>query len=256
MIGRFAPMSNLAAVVTITASLLQSQDSNAEILISYPLDNSWIIQFPILPSQGAALAFQVSTQSYSLASVTVNLDAYYPGELKATLCNYTGYGPGDSIAEFNTPAIGQYGRTNYVLTPRGPITLEANTKYWLLLQTTNMDASMGWFGTGPYTGTGASFIGAGVLAAAGWWYPDSHNPGPSIRIEGLPIGTAPNLEIKTAIELRWPTLVGKTYQVQWTASATDTNWANLGDSISGDGLPQSILQSANAQKRFYRILSY
>lgn len=226
-----------------------------EILISSLSTNSPTLITSILPTQSAALGFQISTQSYGLVSVSANLSMNAMSDLKATIYSGSGYRPENPVIDLNVhPPFPEYERTNYIFTPKAPAVLNANTRYWLLLQTTN--GSFTWNGLGTYTGTGATFVGFGELAANGFYYPEPNNPGVSIQIEGLPVGSDPTLEIRTAVELRWTTIVGKTYQIQWSPSVEGTNWSNLGDVIIGDGLPRSVLESTTPQKRFYRIESY
>jgi len=248
---------NLAAGLSLCCSLVLSTRVAAEVLISYPLTNDWTLGQGISQNQSVAVGFQISTQSYALASVMLNLVMSQTGALTATIYSGSGNRPVTPLIDLNVPEFSQqYERSNFVFTPKVAAILDANTRYWLMLQTTN--GVFGWYGTGPYTGTGATYVGSGTLAADGsnTWYPYTNNPAFSIQVEGLPVGIAPGLEIRTAIELRWPTLVGKTYQIQWSSEAASTNWSNLGEAFIGDGLPKSVLESTASGSRFYRLQSY
>jgi hypothetical protein len=67
----------------------------------------------------------------------------------------------------------------------------------------------------------------------------------------------PLLSIRTApqtVELRWPSEVGGSYQVQWNSVPGSTNWQSLGAPIQGLGFTNSVSDTAtSSQTRFYRL---
>ncbi len=62
----------------------------------------------------------------------------------------------------------------------------------------------------------------------------------------------PDVLIHQAVNLRWQSVGGKTYQVQYSYDLT--TWFNFGSSISGDGQVKEAFDSTNTDtKKFYRI---
>jgi hypothetical protein len=70
----------------------------------------------------------------------------------------------------------------------------------------------------------------------------------------------PKIESVTAEEdgmhIRFLTVSGRQYQVQWRESLTEGDWANLGSPVSGDNTEQEVLDtpSADTTTRFYRLV--
>ena len=65
---------------------------------------------------------------------------------------------------------------------------------------------------------------------------------------------SPALQAFTAIELVWPSEVGQLYQVQWTSSLDQPQWANLGPTVSGNGTNLSSFDSTRTHPQsFYRV---
>ena len=52
----------------------------------------------------------------------------------------------------------------------------------------------------------------------------------------------------------WSTQLGQAYQVQYTASVDNPNWANLGPGLTATGPSLSASDTAAGQQRFYRVL--
>jgi len=69
-----------------------------------------------------------------------------------------------------------------------------------------------------------------------------------------PVISSPALHAFTAIELVWPSEVGYLYQVQWTPSLDQPQWANLGPAVSGSGTDLSAFDSTRTHPQgFYRV---
>jgi hypothetical protein len=69
-----------------------------------------------------------------------------------------------------------------------------------------------------------------------------------------PAMISPALHAFTAIELVWPTEAGHVYQVEWTSSLDQPQWANLGPAISGTGTDMSAFDSTRTHPQgFYRV---
>jgi hypothetical protein len=65
---------------------------------------------------------------------------------------------------------------------------------------------------------------------------------------------SPALEIFTAIELVAPSEADRLYQVQWTPSLEQPQWANLGPAVSGTGTDLSAFDSTRTHPQgFYRV---
>lgn len=66
----------------------------------------------------------------------------------------------------------------------------------------------------------------------------------------------PNILIEPAVNLSWPTITGKIYQVQYSYNLN--NWVNYGSPIGGDGTNKSVFAPAHENadsegKKFYRV---
>jgi hypothetical protein len=71
-----------------------------------------------------------------------------------------------------------------------------------------------------------------------------------------PYGTTNTIQIYTAAEVAFDTVVGKTYQIQ-AASALSSGWQNVGEPIQGTGNPVSYVTPTRQDvKQFYRVYSY
>ncbi len=72
-------------------------------------------------------------------------------------------------------------------------------------------------------------------------------------VEIVPPG-AP-LQIQTAVELSWLSVLHRNYQVQWADRLSPEAWSNLGEPKAGTGEVISIFEPARvAATRFYRVL--
>lgn len=75
----------------------------------------------------------------------------------------------------------------------------------------------------------------------------------STPVDGSVI-SSPALHVYTAIELVWPSEVGRPYQVQWTPSLDQPQWANVGPSLLGTGKDLSTFDSTRTHPQgFYRV---
>ena len=69
--------------------------------------------------------------------------------------------------------------------------------------------------------------------------------------------TAVTSEIFTAVEIAWDTLLGVTYQVQWTSDAVSGVWVPLEPAVVGDGSTFSALDSTQGvAERLYRVMRF
>lgn len=84
----------------------------------------------------------------------------------------------------------------------------------------------------------------------------------SIAISGNIAQAAPTLEIVSVdmtgpdeITLAWPAVVGRTYQVQYTADMGDVNWIKTGPEINAtrDLVAVAVSAPSAVEKRFYRV---
>ncbi len=57
------------------------------------------------------------------------------------------------------------------------------------------------------------------------------------------------------LRIRFDTVSGRQYQVQWRASLTEGDWANVGSPVAGDGTVKEVVDAppAGVQMRFYRL---
>jgi hypothetical protein len=72
----------------------------------------------------------------------------------------------------------------------------------------------------------------------------------------LTIGVTPVpvLNIATAVELHWESVLGAQYQVQYSTVLDPTNWLDTGSVITGDGTEKSFFDSTRySEQRFYRL---
>jgi Tol biopolymer transport system component len=61
--------------------------------------------------------------------------------------------------------------------------------------------------------------------------------------------------IWTAVEIGWPSVANRNYQVQWTTNLESAMWSNLCDIVTGDGTTDSVFDTTrNSGKKFYRVL--
>jgi hypothetical protein len=71
-----------------------------------------------------------------------------------------------------------------------------------------------------------------------------------------PIGPTNTVQIYTAAEVVFNTLLNKTYQIQ-AASSLSSGWQNIGYPIQGTGNPVSyVTPTRKTVKQFYRVYSY
>lgn len=75
-------------------------------------------------------------------------------------------------------------------------------------------------------------------------------------VEVLPVGETIFPTITTAVELAWPTLPSKQYQLQWSSTVgPDAQWQNLGAQFAGTGSTYYHLASArDGAARYYRVV--
>jgi hypothetical protein len=60
--------------------------------------------------------------------------------------------------------------------------------------------------------------------------------------------------IHRAVEICWPSVSNRQYQVQWTP-AVSTNWQNFGERIQGNGATNCVFDSTkHSEQRFYRVV--
>ena len=68
---------------------------------------------------------------------------------------------------------------------------------------------------------------------------------------GAPPLISPPVNIKPAIELSWPSVTGRQYQVQ--GSADNIGWANVGQPLLGNGSTITFTAPANESRNFFRV---
>jgi len=71
---------------------------------------------------------------------------------------------------------------------------------------------------------------------------------------GLPVPSVSGLT-STGFTITFPTVTGLNYQVVGTENLAGTSWPNIGNSITGDGQPQSVTDSSatNSPHKFYKV---
>lgn len=109
-----------------------------------------------------ALGFTIGATAYTLTGVRLRLDTKNENTGIVELRNDSGgVDPGASVVVgFNNPSPGE-GVGTYTFTPTSAFTLQANTKYWLVVRGTT-DTGWDWRGSSPGvtpTGPGATFGG-------------------------------------------------------------------------------------------------
>jgi len=82
------------------------------------------------------------------------------------------------------------------------------------------------------------------------WYPKVETPAFEPPVAEITNGTL------IAIVLRWSSVPGRTYQIQYTSALPATMWTNLGSTRPGNGSTDSITDTVlpGEPQRFYRIL--
>jgi hypothetical protein len=81
---------------------------------------------------------------------------------------------------------------------------------------------------------------------------DSYNQ--ALRQVFVPFTVTAEAGIDSARIIRWPSVVGTRYQVQYCDALADGVWQNLGSSILADQLSLAIPDPAPIARRFYRVL--
>ncbi|HMD55000.1 MAG TPA: MBG domain-containing protein, partial [Phycisphaerae bacterium] len=67
--------------------------------------------------------------------------------------------------------------------------------------------------------------------------------------------TSVNIGGINQIIVSWPTILGQTYQLEYTYSLPAASWTPMGSSVSGTGLPMAVTNSADiAPQCFYRVM--
>jgi hypothetical protein len=79
---------------------------------------------------------------------------------------------------------------------------------------------------------------------ADYVFVNAFTPIPSLRLSALPEDT---------VTLRWNTISGERYQVEYKDHITDDDWLPMGDEINGDGSMTSVTDSPLQLQRFYRL---
>jgi len=67
-----------------------------------------------------------------------------------------------------------------------------------------------------------------------------------------PLQEVASLEIKPAVQVRWLSQAGASYQAQKSYNLSD--WSNLGSVRSGDGGPLDLLDGTDDSRAFYRVI--
>jgi YVTN family beta-propeller protein len=69
-------------------------------------------------------------------------------------------------------------------------------------------------------------------------------------------GTPMNVQINPAVEIRWDSVSGSLYQVEWRSVLSGSStWYNLGGQIVGNGLTMSLFDTArDSLTKFYRVV--
>ena len=70
-------------------------------------------------------------------------------------------------------------------------------------------------------------------------------------VVGAPALAAPPVAIKPAIELSWPSITGRQYQVQ--GSLNNAAWTNVGLPLLGNGSTLTFTAQANETRKFFRV---
>jgi hypothetical protein len=72
----------------------------------------------------------------------------------------------------------------------------------------------------------------------------------------VPAPDSPVLSIRIShITLSWNSSADKTYQVQYRSELTTNIWTDLGASVPGDGLTNSVIDTIVGPQRFYRVIT-
>lgn len=73
---------------------------------------------------------------------------------------------------------------------------------------------------------------------------------------GVPMPSA-SVGISQSVEVDWQSVLGETYQVQYSTSLVGESWVDLGEIVVGDGLNKSVFDSTRDDaNRFYRVITY
>jgi hypothetical protein len=102
---------------------------------------------------------------------------------------------------------------------------------------------------------GARFAGL-VQGRAGNFYGTTTQggAGTGFRLTIVPEFQAMTLANST-LSLTWSTEAGGTYQLQWSADLSSSNWTNLRGPVPAAGATLSVTDSVtNAPQRFYRLV--
>ncbi|MGB8169466.1 MAG: hypothetical protein WCF18_18345 [Chthoniobacteraceae bacterium] len=63
------------------------------------------------------------------------------------------------------------------------------------------------------------------------------------------------INIAHAVEIWWPSVTGRLYQVQWASELAPAVWSDFGPPVLGNGTTNSVFDSTRqTEKRFYRII--
>jgi len=64
------------------------------------------------------------------------------------------------------------------------------------------------------------------------------------------------VQIFHAVEITWPSIADRIYQVQSAASLDSAAWTDLGNPVSGTGTTNAVFDPAITTSRFYRVVSF
>jgi hypothetical protein len=140
-------------LATVESASAMTQVSN----LSEVQNNTWIIK----NSQYIGSSFTTDSNSYTLNSVTARFDEFAEANLYLNIFSDNSGIPGTLIGQLSpTQNIIPGNINNYVFTPNSPVTLAANTNYWL---TGESSGDYSWGSTSSFNQTGAWTIGNGIV---------------------------------------------------------------------------------------------
>ncbi len=146
-LGAFAPSSNGATIL-----------SNLAVPISTSILTGGLYQ--------SAFVFTMGTTSYTVTDVILTLSGFTTAEDTVTLGFYTtpgGLTIGSLVENMITPISTNASTAQFTFLPSAPITLAANTTYWLLLDASST-SNLSWGLTSPATDpTGSAAVSNGNL---------------------------------------------------------------------------------------------
>jgi len=144
-----------------------------------------------------AASFTLGSQGYSLSDVQIRLQNAVAGTTFVLESNATGTPPshpsGTVVSTFIHPTFAS-GTNTVAFTPSSPVTLTANTTYWLVGSVTGA-GSAAWKRSNPVTlpsGSGATFGNYALSGNAGTtWTVDTSNNATLFQVDGTPLTGVP-----------------------------------------------------------------